>query len=375
VRRDHRVPEGGRAVHARLPRRDRVRHVTRLDQVLHHGTDGISPTISCREPARTSPDPKSVNSREGVYGTNADTARRRPNTTRSRPTTCEFPLAAGRPIPPVHRQQYDAAICSRLAIQKAGGATDHLKLRERCIAVSKTGKTFGPGQTAEGVRRDQVRQDIDYKGASGNVDFDDNGTSSALHRVEVQRTPTEPRFVTNSSVKAETSVDPGSFVRVTIGPRATAQPTLACSWRPRRRRCSSTKQVPLPNPVPLEYDVTFPSTAAAVATDALNVTVFDARPTAHADRAARRSARPPTGDCQHSRRLRFQAGTAPKLTVGFGKVSILIVGRTGAISLFIGCGRPTFRRRARRRASRSAVPRPSSRHHVQQALDPLREEC
>ncbi len=71
---------------------------------------------------------------------------------------------------------YDAAILAALAIQRAGTTTDPVKIRNALFEVSRPGgRTFGPAEL--GGALDDLRNglDIDYNGASGDCDFDENG--------------------------------------------------------------------------------------------------------------------------------------------------------------------------------------------------------
>jgi branched-chain amino acid transport system substrate-binding protein len=76
---------------------------------------------------------------------------------------------------PFASNQYDAAMLAALAIQQAGTLTDGPKIRDALFQVSKGGQVFGPSQLGEAIQAIQNGTDIDYKGASGDVDFDDFG--------------------------------------------------------------------------------------------------------------------------------------------------------------------------------------------------------
>ncbi len=125
---------------------------------------------------RTDPaDPSSPTVVEGVYGTNIDTA----------PQTSEFAYfkslykAAYNVDPPRNTaNQFDAAILLALALQDAGGLANRVALRDALVRVSKVGTSFGPDQLSAAIAAIKRGEDIDYKGASGLVDFDDNGDIS-----------------------------------------------------------------------------------------------------------------------------------------------------------------------------------------------------
>ena len=109
---------------------------------------------------------------EGVYGTNADT----------NPVTPEFDefkklynTAFPQEPEAYTANQFDAAMLAILAIQKAGPGADGVKIRDALYDVSKGGQIFSPAQLGEAIQALQNGVDIDYKGASGNVDLDDTG--------------------------------------------------------------------------------------------------------------------------------------------------------------------------------------------------------
>jgi hypothetical protein len=142
------------------------------------GTDGVytSGFITNGRTDKTDPDSGTV--AEGVYGTNADT----------NPPTSEFadfknlynayfPLAPGASPDAYTANTYDAAILAVLAILQAGTATDGVKIRDALYQVSKGGTAFGPAQLSDAIQAILLGQDIDYKGASGNVDLDDTGNT------------------------------------------------------------------------------------------------------------------------------------------------------------------------------------------------------
>jgi ABC-type branched-subunit amino acid transport system substrate-binding protein len=130
---------------------------------------------------RTTPaDPMSPTAVEGVYGVLVDPA---PDTTEYHDFRdlylAQFPLAPGQAaVPRNTANQYDAAILLALAIQQAGTWTDHAKIRDALFDVSRIGTAFGPGRLAEAIDAIKRGVDIDYNGASGNVDFDDFGNVS-----------------------------------------------------------------------------------------------------------------------------------------------------------------------------------------------------
>jgi ABC-type branched-subunit amino acid transport system substrate-binding protein len=146
------------------------------------GTDGIFTSGFIINGRRDRADPKSPTAAEGVVGTNPDT----------NPRTREYYefknlFAAHYPFPPCDPSDpaksepapytaniFDAAILAVLAIQRAG-TRDRAKIRDALFEVSKGGKTFTPAQIGQAIQAIQNGEDVDYKGASGGVDFDDYG--------------------------------------------------------------------------------------------------------------------------------------------------------------------------------------------------------
>lgn len=79
------------------------------------------------------------------------------------------------PIP----QIYDSVVLLALAIEKAGGLDDRVKVRDALYSVSAPpGEAYGPGQLAEAFDAVRNGRDIDYVGASGTFDLDDLGDTA-----------------------------------------------------------------------------------------------------------------------------------------------------------------------------------------------------
>jgi len=118
---------------------------------------------------------------EGIYGTNPDTnPLTREYSDFKTLYTSQFPLPAGQDdIDAYASNQYDAALLVALAIQKAGGTTDKVALRDALYAVSKGGKAHGPADFVGAIADIQNGVDIDYNGASGPVDLQDDGNVQA----------------------------------------------------------------------------------------------------------------------------------------------------------------------------------------------------
>ena len=143
------------------------------------GTDGVFTPGFLKLSRENQADDTSVSTAEGVLGTNPDT----------QPGTKEynefkaiyrsyFPQLPD--APPFTANTYDAAILIALAIQQAGSVTDHLAIREALRKVStEPGRPFTPAQVGEALLALRDGQDINYKGASGNVDLEPNGNVKA----------------------------------------------------------------------------------------------------------------------------------------------------------------------------------------------------
>ena len=139
------------------------------------GTDGVFTPGFLVQSRENRSDDKSSSTAEGVFGTNPDT---QPGTkeynefkTIYRSYFPELPDA-----PPFTANTYDAAILIALAIQQAGSVTDHVAIRDALRKVStEPGKPFTPAQVGEALLAIRAGQDINYKGASGNVDLEGNG--------------------------------------------------------------------------------------------------------------------------------------------------------------------------------------------------------
>lgn len=133
------------------------------------GTDGLY----ADDLVSKSRKPDGTSFAEGVVGTN-------PDTTPETPAFNEFKILYrtyhnGGDPGSYAANAYDAAILYALAILAAGSATDTVKIRDALFDVSAGGAAFTPARymdAAEAVRR---KQDVDYKGASGSVDFDEFG--------------------------------------------------------------------------------------------------------------------------------------------------------------------------------------------------------
>ncbi|MDB5217617.1 MAG: Branched-chain amino acid transporter, amino acid-binding protein [Myxococcaceae bacterium] len=138
------------------------------------GTDGVYTPDFIKLSLQNQSDETSPSTADGVFGTNPDT---NPGTKEYNEfkTIYRSYFPALPDAPAFAANTYDAAILIALAIQQAGSATDHLAIRDALPKVASGGKPFTPAQVGEALLAIRQGQDVDYKGASGNVDFDPNG--------------------------------------------------------------------------------------------------------------------------------------------------------------------------------------------------------
>ena len=93
-----------------------------------------------------------------------------------------FSATGGNPAAPFAAQGYDAVMLLALAIEHSGGTDrDGILSSLRAIAAPP-GKIVGPGDWAEAVKLIAAGTDINYEGAAGSADFDENGDVSGLYR-------------------------------------------------------------------------------------------------------------------------------------------------------------------------------------------------
>jgi neutral amino acid transport system substrate-binding protein len=145
------------------------------------GTDGCFDPAFIVDGLQDPNDPNSPSVVEGVYGTTADTAPPTPEYASLQSLyDTQVGLQAGQTdLDPYTSNEYDAAILLALAIQKAGGTSDPVAVRNAMFAVSKgttpTALVFGPSQVDDALQAVAQGKDINYNGASGNVDLTPSG--------------------------------------------------------------------------------------------------------------------------------------------------------------------------------------------------------
>lgn len=145
------------------------------------GTDGIYTDGLFKNGADNQADPTSKSSADGVYGTNPDTqSGQRPYNDFRTLYASNFRLAPADDAPSFAANTYDAAILALLAIQRAGSTTDRIAIRDAMLDIARPpGKVFGPGSIGEALLSIRAGEDINYSGASGDLDFDGFGNVTA----------------------------------------------------------------------------------------------------------------------------------------------------------------------------------------------------
>jgi branched-chain amino acid transport system substrate-binding protein len=94
-----------------------------------------------------------------------------------------FTAAGHDPIAPYAAHGYDAAFLMALAIEKAG-SPDRSKIGAALRSVSAPpGMVIRPGEWAKAKAALAAGGDVNYEGASGNVDLDSNGDVSGIYSV------------------------------------------------------------------------------------------------------------------------------------------------------------------------------------------------
>jgi branched-chain amino acid transport system substrate-binding protein len=96
-----------------------------------------------------------------------------------------YKATGGDPAAPYAAHGYDATFMVALAIEKAGSA-DRTKIAEALRAISgPEGEVVRPGEWAKAKALIAEGKDVNYEGASGNVDFDANGDVGGIFGLNV----------------------------------------------------------------------------------------------------------------------------------------------------------------------------------------------
>jgi len=142
------------------------------------GTDGVYTSGFLTKSRKDEADETSDTSAEGVFGTNPDTQPGSPEYNRFKTIySSYFPLPPNTlDAPAFAANTFDSAVLIAFAIQKAGTATDRIAIRDALKQVSSApGRPISPSEITDGLIELRNGGDIDYKGASGNVDLQANG--------------------------------------------------------------------------------------------------------------------------------------------------------------------------------------------------------
>ena len=141
------------------------------------GTDGVYNAGFIENSRADKANALSASAAEGTFGTFPDT---NPDLTEYNEFKTlfksYFPFAPGvTDTGPYASNTFDAAILMALAIESAGTDTDGAKIRDELTRVSSGGQAFSAGQLSELLTAIREKVDVDYKGASGRVNFDGFG--------------------------------------------------------------------------------------------------------------------------------------------------------------------------------------------------------
>jgi ABC-type branched-subunit amino acid transport system substrate-binding protein len=155
------------------------------------GTDGVYTDLFLKYGLANQSDPTSANVAEGVTGTNPDTQPGTPEYNQFKTIFSSYFPLQNKEAPSFSANAFDAAMLIALAIERAGTVTDQVAVRNALIEVANPpGKVYSPGQLGDALQALRQGQDIDYKGASGNVDLEPNGNVKAGFIVwEAYKTP------------------------------------------------------------------------------------------------------------------------------------------------------------------------------------------
>jgi ABC-type branched-subunit amino acid transport system substrate-binding protein len=121
---------------------------------------------------------------EGFHGTAPGSALTDARRTFDRDYATAFAVEV--PPLPFIAETYDAVVLIALASAKAGTTTDSTKIRDALRSVANSpGEVVGPGVASISRALELIRQgvDINYEGAAGSQDFDENG--DVLSTIEI----------------------------------------------------------------------------------------------------------------------------------------------------------------------------------------------
>lgn len=146
------------------------------------GTDGVFTRAFLLNSRQNPADPTSKNVAEGVFGTAPDTQPGTKEYNEFRTIYASYDPLGKRPdrslndAPAFTANTFDAAVLLALAIQRAGTTIDRNAIRAALVEVATPpGRPYTPAQISDALLAVRQGDDIDYRGASGSVDFEPSG--------------------------------------------------------------------------------------------------------------------------------------------------------------------------------------------------------
>ncbi len=146
------------------------------------GTDGVFTSAFLSGGRQNPADPTSPNIAEGVFGTAPDTQPGTKEYNEFRTVYASYAPLGKKPdntpndAPAFAANTFDAAVLLALAIQRAGTTVDRNAIREALVEVATPpGRPYTPAQVGDALLAVRRGDDIDYRGASGTVDFEPSG--------------------------------------------------------------------------------------------------------------------------------------------------------------------------------------------------------
>ena len=96
-----------------------------------------------------------------------------------------FAAAFDSPGAPFVAHGYDIAFLAALAIEKAGSADRSMISAALRDVANAPGMVIRPGEWAKAKEAIAAGEDIDYEGASGAIEFDENGDVAGIYSLNV----------------------------------------------------------------------------------------------------------------------------------------------------------------------------------------------
>ena len=173
-------PDVGSAIMRELDKQRRASPTALPADFFVMGTDSTFTQGFVESSRESKTDPGSRNAADNMVGVSPQTSPPTPEYNEFKDIYLSyFPAKPGdagaEQLPAFIANSFDAVVLMALAIQQAGTATDGVKIRDALYAVSKGGKLYTPSQLSDALQAIRQGGDIDYRGASGEVDLDDFG--------------------------------------------------------------------------------------------------------------------------------------------------------------------------------------------------------